>query len=298
MEKKIIKETILKIMAVMLSAFLYALCIKLIVQPSGFLAGGVSGLTVLISRYVAIKLDKNAIESILYSVLYILFNLPLFIFGIKNVGKQFITYTIASVCLSSVLVSLIPSSWNHTFQLDSLDLLTSSVVAGILHGVAGYLAFQNGFSQGGTDIISMYLSRSKGKGIGNYNFIMNCVILLIGGIVFKDFVSLIYTIIYFFISSMVVNNLYIGHKKVLIEVVTEDSTNLANKLMEISSHGCTIMDAVGAYSNQNKKIIRMVVSSNQIKSVCELIKSIDNKSFTTLIDVKQVNGKFYVPPMK
>lgn len=297
MKKENIKEILKKLIAILVSSFICAMAIKLIVQPKQFLSGGVSGLSVLISRYTAMKLDKSNMESLYYSILYTTLNIPVFIFGFKKLGRRFVFYSLINVLLFSVLVSLIPSSWYSLFQFDSIDTLTLAIVAGILSGTASVIAFSNSFSQGGTDIISMYLSRTKGKGIGNYNLLMNAVILFLGGVVFKDFDSLIYTIIYFFVSSLVVNNLYIGHKKMLVEVVTKKADELTDKLMQESHHGCTILDAVGAYSKENKKILRIVVSSNQTKRVCEIIKQIDENSFTTLVNVNQVNGKFYIPPL-
>lgn len=299
MKKMIKKENVKKFGFILLSSFVLALSMKLFIQPNGFLAGGVSGLTVLISRYVSIVLNKRELESLLYSILYFLFNIPIFIFGYKKIGKTFIGYSIINIALFSLFVSIIPLSWVEVFQLNQIkEPLTQAILAGILSGIGGVIAFSHGFSQGGTDIISVYLSRSKGKGIGSYNFFMNSAILVIGGVVFRDYASLIYTVIYFFINSLVVNNLYISHKKVLVEVVSEKSDELAQNLMNISHHGCTIVDAVGAYSKNNKKILRIVVSADQIRSVCEIVKTIDEKSFTTLIDVRQVNGKFYIPPMK
>ena len=68
--------------------------------------------------------------------------------------------------------------------------------------------------------------------------------------------------------------------------------------MSESHHGCTIIDVVGAYSQEEKKLLRLVVSSNQTRRICEIVKEIDNESFTTLLNVNQVNGKFYIPPLK
>lgn len=292
------KEIIKKVFFIVAAAFVSALSIKLIVQPNKFLSGGVSGLTILISRYTALKLEKASIESLLYSILYVSFNVPIFIFGFKKLGKQFIFYSMINVLVYSALVSVIPSSWYEMFQLNLIDNLTLAILAGILSGTASVIAFSHSFSQGGTDIISMYLSRTKGKGIGNYSLAINAGVLLLGGIVFRDFDSLIYTIIYFFISSLVVNNLYIGHKKMLVEVVTRKADALTEILMQESHHGCTILDAVGAYSKESKKVLRIVVSSNQTKRVCEIIKEIDKESFTTIVNISQVNGKFYIPPLK
>ena len=193
---------------------------------------------------------------------------------------------------------MIPAHWYTGFQLNSIDPLTSAIMAGMLSGVASVICFANGFSQGGTDIISMYLSRTKGKGIGSYSLAINVFILLAGGVIFKDYASLIYTVIYFFVSSLVVNNLYISHKKTLIEVVTKKADLLTERLMQESHHGCTIIDAVGAYSKEEKKLLRLVVSSNQTRRVCEIIKEIDANSFTILVNINQVNGKFYIPPLK
>lgn len=283
---------------ILISAFVCALSMKLIVQQNKFLSGGVSGLTVLISRYIAINFNEPTIESLIYSVLYVLLNIPIFIFGFKKLGNKFVINSLINVFLFSLLVSLIPASWYKIFQLNSIDMLTSAILAGLLSGFSAVVAFSNGFSQGGTDIISMYLSRTKGKSIGNYNLAMNGLILVLGGIFFRDFDSLIYTVIYFFVSSLVVNNLYIGHKKTLVEIVTTKEKELVYKLMQESNHGCTIIDAVGGYSNENKKILRLVVSTNQTRRICGIVKKIDQDSFTTLTNISQVNGKFYIPPLK
>lgn len=296
-ENKYVK-IVIRIFMIVLSSFVLAASVKLIVQPNNFLAGGVSGLTVLVSRYISIQMKNSALEATLYSVLYIVFNIPVFVFGFKKVGKQFVWYSLVNVLIFSAFVSLIPSSWVNLFQLNQIDLLTLALLAGLLTGVASVIAFVNEFSSGGTDIISIYLSRSKGKGIGSYSFIMNIFILLMGGIIFKNFVSLIYTVIYFFASSLVVNNLYIGHKKTMVEIITENPNELVDRLMQESNHGCTILSGVGAYSKNEKKILRIVVASNQIRRICDIVKEIDDKSFTTLIDIKQVNGDFYIPPMK
>lgn len=292
-----LKDIIKKLFMIFAASFICALSIKLIVQPKQFLSGGISGLSILISRYTSIRIGDESLESLLYSILNVTFNIPIFIFGFKKLGKRFVCYSLVNVLLFSFFVALIPSSWYTIFQLDTIDTLTLAILSGLFGGTGAVIAFSNGFSQGGTDIISMYLSRTKGKGIGNYSLLMNGFILLLGGIVFRDFNSLIYTVIYFFISSLVVNNLYIGHKKMLVEVVTKKADELTYKLMSESHHGCTVLDAVGAYSKERKKIIRIVVSSNQTKRVCEIIKEIDNESFTTLINISQVNGKFYVPPL-
>ena len=202
MKKEEFIDVAKKIIAILVASFICALSMKLIVQPSKFLSGGVSGVTNLISRYFALKFERESLESLLYSVLYVVFNVPIFIFGFKKLGKMFILYSTTMVLFFSMLVSLIPSAWVGMFQLDLIDPLTRAILAGLINALGSVIAFSNGFSQGGIDIISMHLSRTKGKGIGNYSLAMNALVLICGGIVFKDYASLIYTVIYFFTSSL------------------------------------------------------------------------------------------------
>lgn len=297
MKNKELKKILKRSLMVVVCALLYATAIKLIVQPNKFLAGGVSGVTILVSRAISIVISKETMESILYSIFYAIFNLPIFIFGFKRIGKKFILFSIANVALVSLFVSIIPASLFETLQFNTLDLLTSSILAGLLTGISCALAYANSFSNGGTDIIAMYLARNKGKGIGTCNFFMNASILVVGGIVFKDFDTLVYTVIYFFINSLVVNNLYIGQKKVLLEIVTTEAEKLSEELMKVSHHGCTIVDVVGAYSHTNRKMLRLVVYSNQTRMIGDIVKRIDPGSFTTIMEVKRVNGNFYLPPL-
>jgi len=44
------KEIMKKVFMILVASFLFAIAMKLIVQPNKFLSGGVSGLTILISR--------------------------------------------------------------------------------------------------------------------------------------------------------------------------------------------------------------------------------------------------------
>ena len=68
MKKVNIFEIIKQVCYVLLAAFVSALSVKLIVQQNKFLSGGVSGITILISRYVSIKMNDAELESILLMI--------------------------------------------------------------------------------------------------------------------------------------------------------------------------------------------------------------------------------------
>lgn len=42
----------------------------------------------------------------------------------------------------------------------------------------------------------------------------------------------------------------------------------------------------------------MTVSSNEVNDAVTLIRELDPKAFINVIDVRQIHGKFFIPPIK
>ena len=100
-----------------------------------------------------------------------------------------------------------------------IDNATSAVLIGLISGVSCAIAFTMGGCAGGLDIVSAYLNVKKGKSIGIYNLLFNAIVLFIGLIAFKDVASIVYTLIYAFVSSVVLDRYYNRNKKVLLEII-------------------------------------------------------------------------------
>lgn len=298
MNKSKIFKYILKVLVVMLCASLNAFFFKIIVEGKGFLAMGVSGIAVIISRLIGTAINDANVVSIIYMILYLALNIPLFTFGYKKISKNFIFLTMIFVVTYSLVVGFIPASWASNIGFDGLDELTSAMLIGIVSGFSCAGALFMGGCAGGTGILSMYLNVKKGKGIGTYNFIFNSIIILLGLMVFKDVVSIVYTLVYAFVSSIVLDRYYNRNKKILLEIVTTKKDEVCKYLLENSHHGCTVFNAMGAYTNEERQVIHTAISWFQLKGMTKAIKSIDNHCFIINLNVYNVNGDFYMPPLK
>ena len=91
-----------RISLVILAAVAYAFFFKVIVEGRGFLAMGVSGIAVILSRSIGAWVDKVNIESILYMIFNLAINLPLLIFGYKKISKKALS-PILLIVISAVL---------------------------------------------------------------------------------------------------------------------------------------------------------------------------------------------------
>jgi uncharacterized membrane-anchored protein YitT (DUF2179 family) len=55
--------------------------------------------------------------------------------------------------------------------------------------------------------------------------------------------------------------------------------------------GVTFLEAEGAYTQEKKKIIYCIVSSNEIPKIKEIALKYDKKSFISVNDVSEVKGR-------
>ena len=296
-KKKIIKE-MAKILLIIVCACLYAFFFKLIVEGRGLLSTGASGLAVIFSRLIGNAIKQESLISIIYMILNIGINIPLFIFGYNKISKKFMIYTMIFVISNSLVVGFVPQELGARLGFGELDDLTSAILIGLISGFSCAGTMISGGCAGGLDIVSTYLNVKKGKGIGTYKFIFNGFILCFGLSVFRDVSSIVYTLVYAFVSSIILDRYYNRNKKILLEIVTTKKEEVCKYLLENSHHGCTIFPATGAYSNGEKSVIHTVISWFQLKAMTKAIRDIDDKCFIINMNVYNVNGEFYLPPIK
>ena len=215
--------------------------------------------------------------------------------------------SLINVLLTSLFISLIPDQWTTIFSIQN-ELLARAVFAGVLNGVAISIAVELNHSTGGTDIVSTYFALKKGISIGKYVLIINGTIVLLYTILAGIDTSYkastpgaatmaLYTLIYFFTSSVVIDHLSTRNKKVQLEIVTSEP-RLGKVLIQNFPHGCTVLDGKGAFMDQEKKVILTVISSFELKHATETIFKVDPKAFITVNTAYRVYGKFFIRPMK
>ena len=297
------KKNVIKLFWLAISSFLGALGIKIFIQASSMLTGGVGGISIIIARVISNvnstqEVSRIQLESMLYAILFFVLNIPIFILGFKKVGKKFSLYSFFHVLLSSVLVAIIPLVWRDSLGDIMQDKLLVAILAGILTGTASSLAFMKGFSGGGMDIVIMYFSNHYKKNIAMYSFILDILVLMTGYLVFRDLNSLIYTIIYVFSRSVVLNILYKRNKLLYLEIVTEKGDLLSSTLIEKNYRTSTISEVKGAYSNSSKQQINLVISYVELKEYINIIKNIDPSSFVIVSEAKEIHGNFTLPSIE
>jgi len=95
-----------------------------------------------------------------------------------------------------------------------------------------------------------------------------------------------------FISSKVIDAILEGvnfAKAVLI--ISDHSEDIAERIMNDLDRGVTALEGTGMYTGNNKKVLLCVLNRGQISMLKSIVKSIDQKAFIILADVREVLGE-------
>lgn len=288
MEEKITVKSELKMLAMLtLGACVFAFNMQSFVNTGGLFPGGFAGITLLIRRSAAEFLGMN----IPYSLVYLPLNLvPAFI-GFKFIGKRFTIMSFYMVALSSFLTDLLPD------MTITSDTLLISIFGGILNGASISICLLAGASAGGTDFISIYFSEKKGIDTWNYIFMANVCILTLAGILF-GFDAAMYSIIYQFCSTQIIQTLYKRYQKDTMLIITAKPQEVYEQIRISTHHDATHIHGIGMYEGAERHILYSVVGRSQVERLMQEIREIDPKAFINVIQTEQLTGRFYKPPTR
>ena len=308
---KIMLEYVAIFFVSIISSFLAAYVFRSFIVPSGdpiptpLITGGVSGLSQITNRLFDVLNLLNQIENrSLQAIFYFIFNIPIFILAYTKIGKRFAIFSFINVITTSIFIEVIPHDWTQLISI-SEDLLSRAIIAGFIQGFASSLAYLMDISSGGMDVITVYFANVKSTSVGKYALAINGAIYFVFIILYllnTDSLTgalnaVIFSVIYSFTTSQVVDAINIRNKKTQLQIITS-RVDLPKILMEKFFHGCTIVQAKGGYTNAVKYIVYMVVSSREVAKVVKHIRSIDPESFIDESPFHQVYGKFYIKPIK
>lgn len=287
MKEKFTRKDAISIVCVVTAAFLCALNIKTFINAGGLFPGGFSGLTVFTQRFAKLYFDQD----ISYSFINITLNaIPAYI-GFKLVGKKFTIYSCIMIVLTGVFVDVLPST-NITE-----DILLITIFGGILQGIALGIALKGNASSGGTDFIAMWISKRTGQSAWNYILSMNAVMLLAAGYCF-GWDKALYSIIFQFCSTQVLNTVHKRYKRMTLFIVTSNPDIVAEEIQITTHHGVTRLDGIGTYYGQPRAMLYTVIDSTSVKKLVTRIREIDPSSFVNVTKTEYIEGRFYQVPIE
>lgn len=274
-----------RIFYIALGGLIIGFNINSFVRTGGLFPGGFSGLALLLQQIAEKYLGLN----ISFTFIYIPLNLfPVYI-GLKYLGKRFTIYSLLVIIISSLVVDILPD------VIITYDILLICIFGGVINGIAIWLCLLVGASAGGTDFISIYLSEKKGIDAWNYILIGNVVMLCVAGALF-GFDRAMYSVIFQFCTTQVLNTLFKRYRKHTLFIITNQPSAVYGRIKTVTRHDATLFKGIGCFQGATRNMLYSVVSSDEVDKVIKEIKDVDPHAFINVMKTEQINGRFYKRP--
>lgn len=274
-KKKLISRYITLILALLISALVF----NIFLVSTNIVSGGLNGIAIIFKSLY--KVDPSVVIFVISIILLIIS----FIF----LGVERTAGSIVSTFLYPLLVKL-TSYITEFIVVDTGELILIAIFVGVLGGFANGLIYRTGFSNGGLPIISQILYDKFRIPPSKSSFLINGIIVFIGGLFF-GWTMVMYALIILYINSFVLEKVILGvSNKKAFYIITNEDSKIEKYIIENLKHSVTIFDVKGGLFGKKDYLLLTVVPTREYFSVAEGIKEIDPNAFFLVCDAYEVNG--------
>jgi len=292
------KKVVKSYFSIALGCFIVTISMNLFLIPYKLAPGGVSGLSTVL-YYVF-----NGIIPV--GILMLILNVPLFIIGYKSKGRKFLFRSIFGAGILSLMIDSTYILFNriineHFINFDNTmadpDLLLYALIGGGIMGFGLAIVLREDATTGGTDLISSVLHQVFPRfSVGQHLLFMDGLVIIFAAIVFNSVKLGLYAAMTLYVSTKTIDAYLEGirfSKSLLI--ISDNSEQIAQRLLEEVDRGVTGLSGKGMYSRQDKTVLLCVVKREEIPVVKDIVRSCDEKAFVLLMDAREVLGEGFSP---
>ncbi len=258
---------------------MYALAIVLFVMPSGLITGGVTGISIMISKLTGVEVS--------YFVFAI--NIALFIWGSVVLGKHFCVTTAASTVLYPGFLYIFQRVFKDVVLIED-DLVLCAAAAGVMIGFAVGVVARTDSSTGGMDIPPLIINKWTGFPVGTMLCIIDATVIC-AQLPISSVRQALYGILMVVVYSFVINQvMMMGNGKLQIQVISNSTKEVRDAVLTELHRGVTLLSGTRGLSGESCDVVLTVVSSRQLARAKKTILAVDPDAFMIISKVGEVNG--------
>ena len=288
--RKVLKEYLL----IITGSLITAAAINVFLVQYKIAPGGVSGIATVIYYLSGGRLTVGFIMLAL--------NIPLFLAGFKFIGKRFAIRTFFSTLFLSLAIDTGEPLTRYFVKhyltspdrsAATPDMLLYSLFGGFLMGAGRGIVFKSGATTGGTDLAARITHHFiPGFTMGQILLFIDTSVIIFAAAAFRSFLLALYAIVTLFISSKVIDALLEGvNFAKAIYIISDRSDEISDKILKDLDRGVTALHGTGMYTGRHKKVLLCVLHRGQLPALKEIVKSVDEKAFIILTDIREVLGE-------
>ena len=270
-----IRRAVLPIFLMVTGSFLLAFAYVMFQVPYNIVAGGLSGLALIINNFTGWSIG----------ILYWVMNVPMFILGFIYLGRwRFIVRTLVATTIISILIewfiNVLPLVFNPFPVTD--NLLLATIYGAIIGGIGTGFIFRAGATDAGTSIIGRILQMKTGLPLSQTYFFADGGIIFLAGLVFGWEMAL-YGLMMMFIWGLASDFTLEGPSTTrIVTVITNHPQPVSDALLNQLGRGVSYWKITGAYTGEQHYMLTCTVSRPQVSRVYGIIAHADPDSFVTI----------------
>ncbi len=271
-------KRVFKYFLLFLAAFIFSFGFNVFLRPAGIAPGGLTGLSLIIN-YLLPALPVGTLS--------LIFNLPLFWIGFKNIGGEFVLSSVITSVLISIMLDLYPF-----FPRVQAEPLLCAIFGGVIMGGGMGLAFLAGGSTGGVDILIRVLRKKYPQlSIGQLLLIFDVLIVITAGLIYKNINNALYAMATMYVASIALDAILYGlnYAKCAL-VITDQAKRVNDSLHRSLTRGTTLIPCYGGYGNNTKYIVLCAVKRGQLTALKEAVWAADKNAFVIMCEATEVLG--------
>ena len=251
--------------------------INLFLAPNMIYSGGISSVGTILLHLFGVDLWITNLAA----------NVLLFLLGFRFLGKYAVLKTTAGILFLSMFLWLSDFLPKYTE-----DKILATVVGGVLVGLGVGLVVRRDGSTGGSDFAALMIKRFLPHvSIANLILVMDCAVIVLSGIVFKDVSVTIYSVIAMYISSKVTDwVVLLGDAAKSVQILSPKNEEIAAMIMERFERGVTGVHCTGMYTGKDGLMLMCLVSPKELPKLANAVRKIDPSCFMVIGDAREVLG--------
>lgn len=280
MPKKL-RKTVKNYVYMSVGSLLYSLSLALLLDPNNLAPGGVSGIAIILNRFVPIQVGT----------LILLMNIPIMIMGFVWLGKQFCFRSFLCLVVTSFLIN----EFSVMFQPIVDDKILAALWGGGMMGLGIGLVMKQNASTGGMDIVVKLLrKRFPELKTSALYLVLDASVVVAASICFRNVSLAMYAGICIYFSSHLLDLVLYGKDEAnLVYIISDKNAEIAESFLEDLDIGVTYIEGKGGYSKDEKQVIMAVMKKHVSAKAEEVIKEIDPKAFMIVTSATEIFGEGY-----
>lgn len=242
---------------------------------SRFIDGGVTGVSMLLSNVLNVRL----------SVLLLVINLPFIALGYRQIGRSFAIKSGLAITGLALSLAFIP------YPDVTPDKLLTAVFGGFFIGAGIGLAIRGGAVLDGTEVAALLVSKSSHLlKVGDVILLLNVVIFSAAAF-FLGIEAALYSMLTYFAASKTVDFLIHGIEEyTAIIIISDKSEEIRQEIIRYLRRGVTVYKGRGGLSDVEQNILFCVVTRLEIGRVKTVAKEVDEGAFIVVHALSDAEG--------